>query len=85
MKQSIEELGPVNLTAIDEFERVQERHAFLTEQRNDLLEAKETLHEAIKEMDGEMSTRFHDTFTNVRSQFKTYFVSCLAEDRQILY
>lgn len=73
LKQSIEELGPVNLAAIEEFERVQERHAFLTEQRNDLLEAKETLHEAIKEMDGEMSTRFHDTFTNVRAQFKNVF------------
>jgi chromosome segregation protein len=73
LKQSIEELGPVNLTAIDEFDRVQERHAFLTEQRNDLLEAKETLHEAIKEMDGEMSTRFHDTFTSVRAQFKNVF------------
>ncbi len=73
LKQSIEELGPVNLTAIDEFERVQERHAFLSEQRNDLLEAKETLHEAIKEMDGEMSTRFHETFTSVRAQFKGVF------------
>lgn len=73
LKQSIEELGPVNLTAIDEFERVQERHVFLTEQRNDLLEAKETLHEAIKEMDGEMSTRFYETFTTVRAQFKDVF------------
>ena len=73
LKQSIEELGPVNLTAIEEFERVQERHVFLSEQRNDLLMAKETLHEAIKEMDGEMTARFNDTFISIRAQFKEAF------------
>ena len=73
LKQSIEELGPVNLTAIEEFERVQERHSFLSEQRNDLLQAKETLLSAIEEMDEEMSQRFGDTFTKVRTQFKKVF------------
>lgn len=73
LKQSIEELGPVNLTAIDEYERVLERHTFLSEQRNDLLEAQETLHEAIKEMDEEMSIRFGETFSMIQSQFKVVF------------
>lgn len=73
LKTSIEELGPVNLTAIEEYERVAERHQFLTEQRNDLVEAKETLHGAIKEMDEEMTTRFTETFTAVREQFKIAF------------
>ena len=73
LKQSIEELGPVNLTAIEEYERVQERHSFLTEQRNDLLEAKQTLHDAISEMDEEMSLRFIETFTKVRSHFQVVF------------
>ena len=73
LKISIEELGPVNLTAIDEFDRVLERHTFLTEQRNDLLEAKETLLGAIEEMDEEMSARFGETFNKVREQFKKVF------------
>jgi len=73
LKQSIEELGPVNLTAIEEYDRVLERHTFLTEQRNDLLEAQDTLHEAIKEMDEEMSTRFDESFTMIRSQFQQVF------------
>ena len=73
LKQSIEELGPVNLTAIEEYERVQERHQFLTEQRNDLVIAQETLQEAIKEMDEEMTARFSETFTMVRNQFKVVF------------
>ena len=73
LKQSIEELGPVNLTAIEEYDRVLERHTFLTEQRNDLLEAQETLHEAIREMDEEMSARFTESFTMIRVQFRQVF------------
>lgn len=73
LKQSIEELGPVNLTAIEEYERVLERHTFLSEQRNDLLEAQETLHEAIREMDEEMSIRFRESFTMIQTQFRHVF------------
>ncbi|OEC02568.1 chromosome segregation protein SMC [Lysinibacillus sphaericus] len=73
LKKSIEELGLVNLSAIEEFERVQERHSFLTEQREDLLEAQDTLHEAIKEMDEEMTIRFSETFFAIREQFKRVF------------
>lgn len=73
LKQSIEELGPVNLTAIEEYDRVLERHTFLTEQRNDLIEAQETLHEAIREMDEEMSSRFRESFTMIQEQFRFVF------------
>lgn len=73
LKQSIEELGPVNIVSIEEFERVSERHAFLTEQRQDLLDAKGTLHEAIKEMDEEMTVRFSETFFAIRTQFGRVF------------
>jgi len=73
LKQSIEELGPVNIGSIEEFERVSERHAFLTEQREDLLEAKETLFQTISEMDEEMITRFGETFYAVRREFQSVF------------
>ncbi len=73
LKQSIEELGPVHVGAIEEFEHVSDRHAFLTEQRNDLNEAKETLRTLIREMDGEMTSRFDDTFHAIRIQFQRVF------------
>lgn len=73
LKQSIEELGPVNTASIDEFEAVSERHAFLTDQRNDLLEAKETLESAIDEMDTEVTERFSSTFHAVSRQFGIVF------------
>ncbi|EOW9529525.1 chromosome segregation protein SMC [Bacillus cytotoxicus] len=73
IKLSIEELGTVNLGAIDEYERVAERHTFLLEQRDDLEEAKETLHQVITEMDEEMKKRFSTTFQSIRTEFQDVF------------
>ncbi|MDN7241276.1 chromosome segregation protein SMC [Planococcus sp. N028] len=73
LKQSIEELGPVNIGAIEEFDHVSERHSFLTEQRNDLNEAKDTLRTVIEEMDEEMTSRFDSTFRAIRTQFQRVF------------
>ncbi|MFC5603034.1 chromosome segregation protein SMC [Sporosarcina koreensis] len=73
LKSEIESLGSVNPSAIDEYKEVSERHAFLTEQRNDLLEAKNTLNEAMSEMDREMETRFGTTFNAVRNRFHVVF------------
>ncbi|WP_313891294.1 chromosome segregation protein SMC [Psychrobacillus sp.] len=73
LKRSIEELGPINLGSIQEFEQVSERHSFLTEQREDLLTAQGTLHEVIKEMDEEMTIRFETTFNDIQKHFKVVF------------
>ncbi len=73
LKQSIAELGTVNISAIEEYATVSERHQFLSSQRSDLMEAQETLHEAIREMDEEMTNRFSETFYDVRKHFQQVF------------
>jgi chromosome segregation protein len=73
IKLAIEELGNVNLGAIEEYERVSERYEFLMEQQNDLQEAKNTLFQVIEEMDEEMKKRFEQTFNGVRSHFESVF------------
>ncbi|HLR41144.1 MAG TPA: chromosome segregation protein SMC [Virgibacillus sp.] len=73
LKQAIERLGTVNLGAIEEYERISERYTFLTEQKNDLVEAKETLYAVIAEMDEEMQSLFEDTFTQIKAQFSIVF------------
>ncbi|WP_332630693.1 chromosome segregation protein SMC [Halalkalibacter flavus] len=73
IKLAIEELGTVNLGAIEEYERVRERFEFLTEQQKDLLTAKTTLHDVIAEMDTEMTKRFHDSYVQIRAHFQTVF------------
>ncbi|KAA1042773.1 chromosome segregation protein SMC [Macrococcus equipercicus] len=72
-KASIEELGPVNIGAIKQYEEVKERYDFLTEQENDLLAAKATLETVIKEMDSEVMTRFTETFKQVQQHFNVVF------------
>ncbi|WP_016898101.1 chromosome segregation protein SMC [Staphylococcus capitis] len=72
-KMSIDELGPVNLNAIEQFEELNKRYTFLNEQRTDLREAKETLEQIINEMDREVEGRFKDTFHAVQDHFTTVF------------
>ena len=73
LKQQLDEIGSVNPDAIQEFEEVSERHEFLTVQRNDLLEAKGTLHAAMSEMDHEMTSRFSSTFDAIQNRFRHVF------------
>ncbi|MCR8869943.1 chromosome segregation protein SMC [Peribacillus frigoritolerans] len=73
IKLAIEELGTVNLGAIDEYERVAERYEFLLRQKEDLQQAKDTLFQVIDEMDDEMKRRFADTFYSIRKEFEQVF------------
>lgn len=72
-KKSIEELGPVNLGAIEEFDRVNERYEFLKTQEADLLEARGTLLEVIEEMDEAVAVRFKEAFEQVNEHFGLVF------------
>ncbi|MBH9579860.1 chromosome segregation protein SMC [Staphylococcus felis] len=72
-QMSIDELGHVNLNAIEQFEEVNERYTFLSEQRHDLREAKETLEQIIQEMDKEVVERFSTTFHAIQEQFEHVF------------
>jgi chromosome segregation protein len=73
LKRKISQLGDVNLGAIEEYQRVSERFAFLSSQKEDLMEAKAKLHDIIREMDEEMSRRFLSTFAEIRKHFVIVF------------
>lgn len=73
IKLSIDQLGTVNLGAIDEYDRISERYDFLAEQKNDLVEAKQTLYSVISEMDEEMQKRFGETFSQIKEEFAVVF------------
>jgi len=81
IKLAIEELGTVNIGAIDEYDRVSERFNFLTEQKSDLEQAKDTLFQVIDEMDEEMKKRFYSMFMNIRSHFEGVFQSLFGGGR----
>ena len=73
LKKIINELGVVNLGAIDEYERVKTRYEFLNNQKNDLFKAENTLLEIIKEMDIVMTSEFNTTFKQIQVEFKKVF------------
>ncbi|WP_088809523.1 MULTISPECIES: chromosome segregation protein SMC [unclassified Listeria] len=73
LKRSIDELGVVNIGAIEEFDRINERHTFLTGQQEDLLNAKETLFQVMDEMDEEVKKRFGESFEAIKHEFAITF------------
>ncbi len=73
LKRTLKELGTVNLGAIEEYERVSERFDFLTSQKEDLINAENTLLEIIQEMDEVMAEEFSKTFETIRNHFNETF------------
>ena len=73
LRKTIDSLGPVNLTAPEEYEEVSSRYEFLTKQLSDLDEAENTLHEIIKTMDKVMIQEFSETFTKINKNFEETF------------
>jgi len=73
MASRISRLGAINLAAIDEYQTESERKSYLDTQHADLIEALETLEDAIRKIDKETRTRFKDTFEKVNSGIQELF------------
>ena len=73
LKDNLNLLGNVNLDAPEEYEKQKERYDFLTSQKNDLINAENTLYDIIKEMDAVMKEKFLETFEKVKTEFKTVY------------
>jgi chromosome segregation protein len=73
LQLKISRLGAINLAAIEEFEQESERKQYLDAQHNDLVEALETLEEAIRKIDKETRERFRETFDKVNSGLQEMF------------
>jgi chromosome segregation protein len=72
-KDELKELGPVNLAAIEDYLQVRQRFDFLTEQSQDLINAKDSLLKVINEIERTIVKRFNETFQEVKIQFKKIF------------
>ncbi len=74
LKREINSLGTINIGAIEEFERVNGRYTYLTEQRNDVEKAKDELSGIIEEITAQMTTIFAEQFKLLSESFQTTFV-----------
>jgi len=73
LKNQMRYIGNVNPNAPQEYAELKERHAFLTEQAADLVQAIERIHLAIQELDAMMKQKFQETFDAINVEFKRYF------------
>lgn len=73
LKNSIKELGDVNVNAIEEFKRVTERCNFLKGQREDLIKGENSLIEVIEEITKSMEKQFQEKFAIIKGNFNSTF------------
>ena len=71
--ERIQRLGAINLAAIDELKEVAERQAYLDAQNNDLIEALQTLEDAMAKIDRETRARFKDMYDRVNAGLQALF------------
>ena len=74
LQRRIEELGPVNAAAIEQYAAVKERFEFLQKQYDDLAGAKANLESVISEINSGMSKRFKEAFAKINIYFSECYV-----------
>ena len=74
IRREMRQMGDVNVNAIEEYKRVSQRFTDLTEQREDLVKAKEDLKGLIAELLGTMEVQFKEQFAKLNENFKETFV-----------
>ena len=84
LKKGISALGSVNVGAIEEFQRVNERYTYLTDQRDDVEKAKRELEEVIGQITGEMKTIFSQEFQSINESFGQTFQELFGGGRATL-
>ena len=73
LKEKLNNMGPVNLLALEEYDQEKERLDFLLQQRDDLLSAEQTLEETILKINDTARSRFNEVFHKVRMNFQETF------------
>jgi len=73
MKQRIENMGAVNMMALEEFNECEQRFTFLTRERDDLLQSIADTQQAIKELDVITMEKFEQAFAAINANFSTAF------------
>ena len=81
LKRGISALGTPNIGAIEEYERVNARYSFLTDQRDDIDKARAELEQIIRSITGEMRNIFSQEFQNINQMFKQTFLELFGGGR----
>lgn len=80
LKKRLDNMGEVNPTAIEAYNEMKVRYDFIADQKNDLLEAQQTLMATIEEVEQTANAKFKETFDLVRENFVQVFKALFTED-----
>jgi len=73
MKSRIENMGAVNMMALEEFQECETREAFLRRERDDLVESIQNTQQAISELDQISRQKFEEAFIRINANFAVAF------------
>ncbi len=80
LRSRIAGYGEINPLAVEAYDEMKERHERITQQRDDIVEAKTTLLKTIKEIEETATMHFLESFAKVREHFIEVFRSLFTED-----
>jgi chromosome segregation protein len=73
LREKLDRIGPVNVLAVEQTQELEERHLFMTSQRQDLLESITELEQGIKRIDRASRERFTEAFQTINQHFGEVF------------
>lgn len=73
LKVQMEQIGGIDPLVVEEYEEVNKRHEFLSQESKDLEKAIASLNEVIKEMEQRISKTFNRAFEKINKEFTNYF------------
>jgi chromosome segregation protein len=80
VKKTLNDFGAINPMAMEAYQEIEERYKFINSQKKDLLDAKASLLETIKEIDDTAQEKFMQAFVMVRENFMKVFRSLFNEE-----
>jgi len=75
LRDKIDRMGPVNMMAIEQSKELEERHLFLSTQRQDLIDSIAQTNEAISKIDETTHARFREAFSAINENFQVTFAT----------
>ena len=85
LEADITALGTVNLNAIEEYDNLKSRHDLMTNQVNDLNDARGNLMRIISQMDDTMTKQFRAAFVDIKKYFNEIFIKLFGGGKAELY
>lgn len=79
-KNRLNNIGPINPMAVEAYDEIKERHDFITTQRKDLTDAKNSLLATIKEIDQVAQESFLEAFNEIKGHFINVFRSLFTDE-----